>query len=500
MKKTAVFLILVMLLAGSVPTASAGTSAQAYLISSPAPLTAAQVAQLRLAGANVKYVYQHFGGAAVTISPKKVAKIRLLPFVTSVYEDTHAQLTVSEFASASYSTLPGTPWWLDLIDAEQNTTYDGSGVWVAVLDSGFFPNWRDYINESSILTQYATAFIGAGGNQNEKKWDNGSTPHGMTMSALISGYWLVDGLNEGGWGEGYLTGWPGTYWVPGIAPGAKIIPVKVCEPMDCKLSAVNAGIDYIIGIKLANPDQPIVISEGYGHSIFTPLDKAALDAAISAGVVVVADAGNGGDSGMWFPGAYEPVISVGAGGWDNQFHNFPDKTWWLEDVPENGVDEVHMHAISSRQLPGQYLDVVSTGRGLLLPFPCPPFTHMAAGNCSSYAIPGGAKSKPYQYNFVGGTTFSSATIAGIVALMLQKNPALNNSDATFGTIGDPSSWGRGFLERLLESAATPIPPGSVQIRRPNGSFITQCWELPECPLEATGHGWVFIDDALAAVP
>jgi len=164
-----------MLLAGSVPTASAGTSAQAYLISSPAPLTAAQVAQLRLAGANVKYVYQHFGGAAVTISPKKVAKIRLLPFVTSVYEDTHAQLTVSEFASASYSTLPGTPWWLDLIDAEQNTTYDGSGVWVAVLDSGFFPNWRDYINESSILTQYATAFIGAGGNQNEKKWDNGST-------------------------------------------------------------------------------------------------------------------------------------------------------------------------------------------------------------------------------------------------------------------------------------------------------------------------------------
>jgi len=84
--------------------------------------------------------------------------------------------------------------------------------------------------------------------------------------------------------------------------------------------------------------------------------------------------------------------------------------------------------------------------------------------------------------------------------MLQKNPALNNSDATFGTIGDPSSWGPGFLERLLESAATPIPPGSVQIRRPNGSFITQCWELPECPLEATGHGWVFIDDALAAVP
>jgi hypothetical protein len=53
-------------------------------------------------------------------------------------------------------------------------------------------------------------------------------------------------------------------------------------------------------------------------------------------------AGNEGDAGMGFPGAYEPVISAGAGGWVDQWNQYPDKTWWLDDVPENGVSEVYV--------------------------------------------------------------------------------------------------------------------------------------------------------------
>jgi hypothetical protein len=29
---------------------------------------------------------------------------------------------------------------------------------------------------------------------------------------------------------------------------------------------------------------------------------------------------------------------------------------------------------------------------------------------------------------------------------------------------------------------------------------TECWETTGCTLEATGAGWVFVDDALDAVP
>jgi subtilisin family serine protease len=210
---------------------------------------------------------------------------------------------------------------------------------------------------------------------------------------------------------------------------------------------------------------------------------------------------------MGFPGAYEPVISTGAGGWRDQWTSLPDKTWWLDDVPENGVDEVFVADFSSRQLAGQYLDVVSTGRFLLLPYPCAQLYHdgqvSAATNVRTFAskaTPDNTHAAPFQYLFLSGTSFSAPTIAGIVALMLDKDGSLSNSDATFGTLGNPASWGPGSLELLLESAATDIPGASVVTTFRTGTPDTECWEQASCPLEATGHGWVFVDDALGAVP
>ena len=490
------------------PVAAAPT-ALGYLIGSAAPLTPDQVAALGQAGASVKYVYHNFGGAAATIPSSKVSAVRALPFVTSVNEDPLKQLDAVDVAPVQQSALPGTLYWLDLINAENNTTYDGSGVWVAVLDSGFFPNWHDYFDESKILTQYATAFIAAAGNPNQNQWDVGSDPHGMATAATIVGYRFVDDTNEGGWGEGFATGAAGTYWVPGVAPGAKVIPVKVCEPIGCFGSAINAGVDYVTSLKKANPNQPIVISQSLSGSTLDPVEKAAIDAALKAGVVEVASAGNAGNAGMGFPAAYEPVISTGAGGWIDQWNPYPDKTWWLRDVPENGVGEVFVADFSSRQRTGQYLDVVSTGRFMLLPYPCAQLYHdgevNAATNnrtCASKATPDNTNAAPFQYLFLSGTSFSTPTIAGVVALMLDKNPNLSNADATFGTIGNPASWGPGSLETLLENSATDIAPNQVVTTFRTGVPDTECWEMgtPGCTLEATGHGWVFVDDALNAVP
>jgi hypothetical protein len=486
----------------------AANGPKGYLIGSAAALTAPQVQQLGAAGAQVKHVYVNFGGASAVIPSSKLAAVRALPFVTSVNEDTIRQLNRVQ-AVAAATTLPGTPYWLDLIDAENNATYDGSGVWVAVLDTGFYPNWRDYFDEARIRTDLARAFIAAAGNQNQNQWDVGSDPHMMAVAGTIVGYRLADDTNEGGWGEGYATGAAGTYEVPGVASGAQVIPVKVCEPIGCFGSAINAGMDYVTSLKLANPGQPIVINESLGGAGLDPVEKAALDAAIGAGVVVVASAGNSGNAGMGFPGAYEPVISTGAGGWRDQWNPYPDKTWWLSDVPENGVDEVFVADFSSRQLTGQYLDVVSTGRFMLLPYPCAQLYHdgqvISSTNvrtCASKATPDNAHAAPFQYLFLSGTSFSAPTISGVVALMLDKNGSLNNSDADFGTLGDPTSWGPGSLEVLLEGSATDIPPDSVVTTFRTGVPDTECWEIgtPGCILEATGFGWVFVDDALAAVP
>ena len=493
-------------------SAGAATGSKAYLIGTKSPLNQAQAQALKDAGAQVKYVYQNFGGAAAVIPDSRVSAVRSLSFVTSVSQDVVRQLDAVS-PPAGTMALPGKPYWQDLIDAERNSTYNGSGVWVAVLDTGFYPNWRDYFVESDILTQFARAFIAAGANSNANQWDVGSDPHGMATAATIVGYKFVDDTNEGGWGVGYATGNPGTYWVPGVAPGAKVIPVKVCEPIGCFGSSINAAVDYVTSLKKANPSRPIVINESLGGARLDATEKAAIDAAIKAGVVMVASAGNEGTAGMGFPGAYEPVVSVGAGGWVSQWNQYPDKTWWLDDVPETGVDQVYVTGFSSRQLTGQYLDVVSTGRYLLLPYPCAQLykdgqviSSTNVRTCASKATPDNAQAAPFQYLFLSGTSFSAPTIAGVAALMLQKNPSLTNADARFGTLSDPTSWGPGTFEKVLERSATDIPAGSLTVTHRTGDPLFECWEVtvpghPECStLEATGHGWVFIDDALAAVP
>jgi subtilisin family serine protease len=210
----------------------------------------------------------------------------------------------------------------------------------------------------------------------------------------------------------------------------------------------------VTSLKKANPSQPIVINESLGGPGLDAVEKAAIDAAIKAGVVMVASAGNEGTAGMGFPGAYEPVISTGAGGWVDQWNEYPDKTWWLDDVPETGVDQVYVAGFSSRQLTGQYLDVVSTGRYLLLPYPCAQLykdgqviSSTNVRTCAAKATPDNAHAAPFQYLFISGTSFSAPTIAGVAALMLEKNPSLSNADATFGTLTNPASLGaRGLRE------------------------------------------------------
>ncbi len=510
-KRLSGFALLVVLVVAFVVPVAARTGSKGYLIGSNAPLTSAQVDALKAAGAQVKYAYKNFGGAAAVIPANSVDTVRALPFVTSVNEDTAKQLdaTTQATALAQGSALPGTPYWLDLMDAEKNTEFTGEGVWVAVLDSGFYPNWRDYFDASKILTQYGASFIAASGNANLNQWDAGSDPHGMAVAATIVGHRFVDDLNEGGWGEGYATGSAGTYNVPGVAPDAKIIPIKVCEPIGCFGSAINAGVDYITSLKKANPSQPIVINESLGGPRLDAVEKAAIDAAVKSGVVMVASAGNSGNAGMGFPGAYEPVISVGAGGWIDQWNNYPDKTWWLDDVDERGVDErgvdeVFVANFSSRQKTGQYLDVVSAGRFLLLPYPCVNLykdgsvtsSTLNRRSCASKASPDNANAAPFQYLFMSGTSFSAPAVAGVAALMLEKNPDLSNADAVAGSLYDYRTWDSGMFEELLENAATQIQaPRSIPVTQRTGVVGTESWGT-----DATGYGWVFVDDALNAVP
>ena len=56
------------------------------------------------------------------------------------------------------STASGYPTWdSDMINVEQ-VSQTGAGVYVAVLDTGLVPNWRDYFPEERIATDLGTGF------------------------------------------------------------------------------------------------------------------------------------------------------------------------------------------------------------------------------------------------------------------------------------------------------------------------------------------------------
>lgn len=77
-----------------------------------------------------------------------------------------------------------------------------------------------------------------------------------------------------------------------------------------------------------------VTSTILGGSELEPLEQAALDRAIANGVIVVASAGNEGELGMGYPGAYIPVIFAGLVGWIGEWLYPGDgpryRMWWLQ--------------------------------------------------------------------------------------------------------------------------------------------------------------------------
>ena len=95
---------------------------------------------------------------------------------------------------------------------------------------------------------------------------------------------------------------------------------------------------------------------------------------------------------------------------------------------------------------------------------------------------------PGKYYYVGGTSMATPHVAGIAALMLEKNPGLSQID----------------VETYLKSSALDIPMGSMLIVDYNTAIGSWDWMTVEWELlpgeEATGSGLVQADKTIQSVP
>lgn len=455
MKRTLmIILIVAALLITTVPVSAAPASKTIGInVVLNTAVTDAILADLGTRG-TVLNVMAELNALTMRTSSALLPSIRKLPYVAAANPDAERNgapvdsVAVTDF-SAGLST-----WNLDAINVtdfgfdNRQVAYDGTGVYVAVLDTGLLDSWRQYFPEERIAEEYAISFGGGGGetgfvSDQPNKWEHDQNSHGTHVTSTILGY--------------SLRGTP----VNGVAPMATVIPVKVLNQNGSGWSSVIArGITYVADLK-AGPlaGYPVVINMSLGGPILDAIEKAAIDYAISKGVIIVASAGNNGEAGMGYPGAYEPVISVAAAGWIGEWTPVGNSAWWYNRnvADPTSASDYYITDFSSREKSGQDLDVAAPGSWIV----------------GSYQVNSGQLG----YYFLGGTSMASPHVAGLVALMAQKNPALTAATA----------------EMVLEDTAIEIPAGSKTIYEPSGTTTIVSWGT-----DATGSGLVNADDALDA--
>ena len=356
----------------------------------------------------------------------KLPAIKALPYVEAANPDAQRKgipidtVTATDFADGMST------WDLDAINVTdfgtnlRQVAYDGAGVYVAVLDTGLVPDWRQYFPEERIAEEYAAAYIGGGENdigyvaQPRDYWQKDTNSHGTHVASTILGYNYPAGP------------------VNGVAPLATVIPVKVLSNAGSGWSApIAAGIVYVADLK-AGPLKryPVVINMSLGGPERSTMIEEAVNYAISKGVIVVASAGNNGTDGMGYPGGLSQVISAAAGGWATMFNY-----GWRADAPEklNTKDilgnnwQIYLEDFSSR--PNKYLDqkhqdldVTTPGAWVVGPYR--PAFSTALG-----------------YYYVSGTSQAAPHVTAIAALVLQTHPDLTQAE----------------MEAILENTARGIP-------------------------------------------
>jgi serine protease AprX len=308
----------------------------------------------------------------------------------------------------------------------QNLGYDGSGIGVAVIDSGAYASHDDL---SGAGAPRVAAFVDFVNGASSAYDDYG---HGTHVAGIVAG----NGLDSNGARSG-------------IAPGAQLVVLKALDANgNGRISDVIAALEYAIANKDALNIRVINLSVATGvyESYNTDPLTVAARAAVEAGIVVVTAAGNNGrdpqgrihHGGVTAPGNAPWVLTVGASSHGGTVDRADDT---IAVFSSRGPSAIDYAAKPDVVAPGVGIESLSDPESALY------------ASRSAALLPGTVEAPSLPYLSLSGTSMAAPVVAGTVALMLQANPALTPNEvkaiiqytAQSARNYDPLTQGAGFL-------------------------------------------------------
>lgn len=305
--------------------------------------------------------------------------------------------------------------------------YDGSGVGVAVIDSGI-TSWHDDLTGGG-SPQRVDAFVDFV-NQRDTAYDDYG--HGTHVAGIIAG----NGMDSSGARSG-------------IAPNARLIVLKALDGTGTgRVSDVIAAMHYVLvnkdalNIRVVNMSVATGVYESYDDD---PLTRAARRL-VRAGVVVVAASGNYGHDpqgriiygGVTSPGNAPWVLTVGASSHMGTADRSDDR---IAGFSSRGPTAIDLAAKPDLVAPGVGIESLSDPSSAFYTTQSP------------YLLEGTVPTTYLPYLSQSGTSMAAPVVSGTVALMLQANPSLTPNQvkailqytAQVYPRYDPLTEGAGFL-------------------------------------------------------
>jgi len=365
--------------------------------------TAADLTAITLTGAT-PVTFSALPMVAVQGTPGQIGAVAGLAHVGSMWLNHDLELALAQSVPLIQA---------DAVHA-QPLGYTGAGVGVAVLDSGidgFHPDlhYPEHTIQNVKLLGYQKVFSDVTFSVEGVQNTDTTTGHGTHVAGIVAGTGAASG---------------GSY--TGVAPGANLIGLGAADGTDM-LTAL-AGYDWILqhrvlyGIRVINnswADATIAYDER------DPLNQAS-KAAHDAGITVVFAAGNDGQaSGNVYNRYAWPSWVIGVGG--------GTKLGTIDATYSSRGDETHHVQVVA---PGSFIASARAVTGVVTDANSTPFDF--TDPLAPRMVP--PEQTPY-YTVALGTSMAAPHVAGVVALMLEANPALTPDQ----------------IRALLEQSATPMP-------------------------------------------